>query len=89
MSDGYSKHCQIDAIEPQQISPAVEFIARNTIEQIAQMCVAFLTERLGESYNGKYGVQMEGKDREALTKLSKKKCAEYLQEASKHIEKDF
>jgi hypothetical protein len=53
------------------------------------MCVAFLTERLGESYNGKYGVQMEGKDREALTKLSKKKCAEYLQEASKHIEKDF
>lgn len=88
MSDGYSKNCQIEAIEPQQISPAVEFLARNTIEQVAEMCTAFLTERLGKAYFEKYGVHMDGKNREALTQLSKRKCAEYLLETSKQILKE-
>lgn len=89
MSEGYSKHCEIEAIEPQQLAPVVEFIAKSTIAQVSEMCVAYMTEKLGEAYSNKYGIQMEGKDREALSKLAKRKCAEYLTVASTHIQKNL
>lgn len=87
--EGYSKHCEIEAIESQQLAPVVEFIAKSTIAQVSEMCVAYMTEKLGESYIQKYGVHMEGKDRESLTILAKRKCAEYLLETSKYIQRDY
>ena len=85
MTDHYAKHCQIEAITPQDISPIADFIAKSTIHQMSLMCVDYLTEQLAQVYMKKYEIVMEGKDRESLQRQAKDMCAIYLMEVSASI----
>lgn len=85
MTDQYAKGCKIEPILPQSVSPTTESFAKSVINQMSIMCVDYITEQLSKSYREKYNVFMEGKDRDDLRILAKRKCAEYLSEASKSL----
>lgn len=85
MTDQYAKGCEIEPILPQRVSPTTESFAKNVIQQISIMCIDYITEQLSKDYMDKYNVVMEGKDRNDLCILAKRKCAEYLIEVGKSL----
>lgn len=77
MTNGYSKNCEIEPIEPQVLSKETETIIGTTILQVVEMSVDHIAEHLAQAYQLNHGVHM---DREPLKAIGKAKCIGILEE---------